>query len=76
MLGIVEFGGVGGKPTLHRWPRIRRLFAVLVVHAGEVVSVDRLGDVLWGRDLPAHPTSAAHNLVSGSELGYGADLRR
>ena len=64
MLGTVELDTAAGVPSLHRWPRIRRLFAVLLVHAGEVVSVDRLGDVLWGRDLPAHPTSAVHNLVS------------
>jgi DNA-binding SARP family transcriptional activator len=64
VLGAVELDGAGGEPILHRWPRLRRLFAVLLVHAGEVVSINRLGDVLWGRDLPAHPTSAAHNLVS------------
>lgn len=55
MLGAVELDTASGQPTLHRWPRIRRLFAVLLAHAGEVVSVDRLGDVLWGCDLPADP---------------------
>jgi hypothetical protein len=41
-----------------------RSFAVLLVHAGEVVSVDRARRRAVGRDLPAHPTSAVHNLVS------------
>jgi len=64
VLGTVELDTASGQPTLHRWPRIRRLFAVLLAHAGEVVSVDRLGDVLWGCDLPADSKGAVHNLVS------------
>ena len=64
MLGAVELDAPEGEPTFRRSPRVRRLFAVLLVHAGEVVSVDRLADVLWGRELPADPTSAVHNLVS------------
>ena len=68
MLGTVELDTAAGEPLLHRWPRLRRLFAVLLVHAGQVVSVDRLGDVLWGGDLPADPTSAVHNLVSRLRL--------
>ena len=64
VLGAVELDTADGEPTLGRWPRVRRLFAMLLVHAGEVVSVDRLSDGLWTREMPADPTSAVHNLVS------------
>jgi predicted ATPase/DNA-binding SARP family transcriptional activator len=64
VLGAVELDSASGGPVLRRWPRVRRLLAVLLVHAGEVVSVDRLADVLWGRELPSDPTSGVHNLVS------------
>ena len=65
ILGTVELACCGGKRTLQHSPRIRRLLALLVVEAGNVVSVDRLADVLWGTQQPADPTSAVHNLVSG-----------
>lgn len=64
ILGTVELACCGGKRTLQHSPRIRRLLALLVVEAGNVVSVDRLADVLWGTQQPADPTSAVHNLVS------------
>lgn len=62
ILGTVELACCGAQLTLRHSPRIRRL---LVVEAGNVVSVDRLADVLWGTQQPADPTSAVHNLVSG-----------
>jgi hypothetical protein len=34
VLGTVELDTATGEPALHRWPRIRRLFAVLLTHAG------------------------------------------
>ncbi len=42
----------------------RRLLAVLVVHANEVVSSDRLVDVLWGEDSSPGATPALQTLVS------------
>ena len=65
ILGTVELACCGAQLTLRHSPRIRRLLALLVVEAGNVVSVDRLADVLWGTQQPADPTSAVHNLVSG-----------
>lgn len=64
ILGTVELACSGGRPTLRHSPRIRRLLAILVTEAGNVVSIDRLADVLWGTQQPADPTSAVHNLVS------------
>ena len=42
----------------------RALLAVLLIHAGEVVSADRLIDELWGSDLPASPSNALQVVVS------------
>ncbi|MGH3984739.1 MAG: AfsR/SARP family transcriptional regulator, partial [Pseudonocardiaceae bacterium] len=42
---------------------MRKLLAVLLVHAGDVVSVDRPGDALWGGEAPIDRSSAVHNLV-------------
>ena len=51
----------------------RRLLAVLVVHANEVVSSDRLGDVLWGEDAPRSATHTLQGLVSRLRGTLGGD---
>ncbi|HYZ28561.1 MAG TPA: BTAD domain-containing putative transcriptional regulator, partial [Thermoleophilaceae bacterium] len=55
--------------------RQRLLLAVLLVHANEVVSRDRLIDALWGESPPASAPGSLHNLVSGLRKGpCGEDL--
>jgi predicted ATPase/DNA-binding SARP family transcriptional activator len=44
--------------------RERALLAILAIHAGEVVSADRLIEELWGSDLPGHPANALQVVVS------------
>jgi len=51
--GSVELGGV--KP--------RMLLAALALHAGEVVSAERLADVTWGEDLPSSARQNIHTYV-------------
>src|SRR5438876_1927077 len=51
----------------------RRLLAVLVVHANEVVSSDRLVDVLWGQEVPASATHTLQGLVSRLRRTLGED---
>ncbi|SDR89389.1 Predicted ATPase [Friedmanniella luteola] len=46
----------------------RALLAALALHAGEVVSMDRLADLVWGDRPPAAVTASVH--------GYVAALRR
>jgi predicted ATPase/DNA-binding SARP family transcriptional activator len=46
-------------------PRRRALLAALLVHAGTVLSVDRLIDLLWG----AHPPPTAATMVHGAVAG-------
>lgn len=45
-------------------PQLRRLLAALLVNADEVVSVDRLADVVWGDAPPEHVNGAVQTLVS------------
>jgi DNA-binding SARP family transcriptional activator/tetratricopeptide (TPR) repeat protein len=42
-----------GQPVPLRGPRQRALLAILLLHAGETVSTDRLIDLLWGEAAPA-----------------------
>ena len=49
-------------------PKQRALLAVLLLHAGEIVPVDRLIDLLWGEH---PPRTAAHSIQI-----YVSDLRR
>jgi predicted ATPase/DNA-binding SARP family transcriptional activator len=51
----------------------RRLLAVLVVHANEMVSRDRLVDVLWGEDSPASATHSLQTLLSRLRATLGED---
>jgi DNA-binding SARP family transcriptional activator len=44
--------------------RERALLAILLIHAGEVVSADRLIEELWGSDVPGHPANALQVVVS------------
>ena len=54
-------------------PQQRRVLAVLAVHANEVVSSDRLIDVLWGEVPPASASHTLQTLVSRLRGGLGAD---
>ena len=65
--------------TVHPLPRRQSaLLAALAVHEGQVVSADRLADVLWGDDPPVNPGAALHSAIfklRGSlGLAGGADL--
>jgi DNA-binding SARP family transcriptional activator len=67
----VEFGILGPLEVLSRNCRIevssakeRLLLAVLVLHVGEVVSFDRLIEVLWGAEPPATAANTLQTYVS------------
>ena len=51
----------------------RRVLAVLAMHANEVVSSDRLIDVLWGETPPASASHTLQSLVSRLRRGLGTD---
>src|SRR6187397_764429 len=67
LLGALEVSANGTVADLGP-PKQRALLAILLLHAGEIVPVDRLIDLLWG-DHP--PRTAAHSIQI-----YVSDLRR
>ncbi|HEX7172942.1 MAG TPA: BTAD domain-containing putative transcriptional regulator [Candidatus Limnocylindria bacterium] len=54
----------GGRQVPLPSGRGRALLALLVLHAGEPVSADRLIDELWGEDPPPTARTVVHGLVS------------
>jgi DNA-binding SARP family transcriptional activator len=59
ILGPLEVLDAQGRPLALGGPKQRALLAVLLLHAGQVVAVERLVDELWGED---PPDTAAHSL--------------
>ena len=65
VLGALEAGASGVVADLGP-PKQRALLAILLLHAGEIVSIERLTDLLWG-DAP--PRTAEHSIrIYVSEL--------
>lgn len=63
ILGPLEVAK-GGRQLPLGGTRERALLAILLIHAGEVVSADRLIEELWGSDLPNNPANALQVVVS------------
>ena len=55
-------------------PQQRALLAVLLLHRGEVVSVDRLIDALWGEQAPPTAIKIVQGYVSGLRKALGEGL--
>ena len=58
VLGAVELVASGGTAVSLPGARQPALLAALAARANEVVSTDRLVDLLWGDDLPANPEAS------------------
>jgi YVTN family beta-propeller protein len=67
-----------GRPLALGGPRQRALLAILVLRRGEVVSADRLIDLLWGERPPATAAKTLQGYVSHlrKALGDGVLLTR
>ena len=65
-----------GREVQLRSQKQRALLAFLVLHAGEVVSTDRLLDELWGERPPPTARNALQNYVSQLRKTLGADVLR
>ena len=63
LLGPIEVED-NGTVVAAGGPRLRRLLAMLVVHADSVVSVDQLIEAVWGDDLPAAAEATLQTYVS------------
>ena len=55
-------------------PKRRAVLAYLLLHANEVVAVDRLVDQLWGERVPRNAAGALHTHVSRLRKELGADV--
>jgi class 3 adenylate cyclase/tetratricopeptide (TPR) repeat protein len=75
VLGPLEVVRDGRALELTR-PKQRSLLALLLLHAGEVVSTDRLVDGLWGATPPKAAVGSLQNLVSGLRKTLGRDVVR
>jgi predicted ATPase/DNA-binding SARP family transcriptional activator len=64
VLGPLVVVDDGGAEVPIKGSRLRSLLALLVLHAGDVVSADRVADELWGDDLPSDATAALQTQVS------------
>src|SRR4051794_10836068 len=71
ILGPVEVWD-GGRPVAVGGPQQRAVLALLLVHAGRVVSTARLTDQLWGE----RPPPTARNLLQGCVAELRRTLRR
>ncbi|HEY3605897.1 MAG TPA: BTAD domain-containing putative transcriptional regulator [Pseudonocardiaceae bacterium] len=55
---------VDGEPVVVGGPGARALLLLLILHANQVVSVDRIVDGMWGDDPPATARTIVHGYVS------------
>jgi len=62
-----------GEPLVLRAAKHRSLLAVLVLHANEVVSYERMFDELWGERPPATARTTLQVYVSGLRKALGPD---
>jgi DNA-binding SARP family transcriptional activator len=72
ILGPLE-ARAGGQPLPLGGARQRAVLAVLLTHAGEVVSGDRLIDELWGEEPPATAANVLQGYVSHLRKALGRD---
>jgi DNA-binding SARP family transcriptional activator len=72
LLGPFDVAEHGHSLALGR-PKQRSLLAVLLLHANQVVSTDRLIDDLWGEAPPATAAKSVHVYVSGLRRALAAN---
>jgi DNA-binding SARP family transcriptional activator len=72
ILGPLE-ARAGGRPIPLGGARQRAVLAVLLTHAGEVVSADRLIDELWGERPPGTAANVLQGYVSHLRKALGRD---
>ncbi|HET7875315.1 MAG TPA: BTAD domain-containing putative transcriptional regulator [Methylomirabilota bacterium] len=71
ILGPLGVRDEAGKRIPIPGARERALLAALLIHAGEVVSADRLIEDLWGEHQPAHAMNALQAVVSRLRKALG-----
>ncbi|MGO1057241.1 BTAD domain-containing putative transcriptional regulator [Crossiella sp. CA198] len=74
VLGPLAVWTADGTPLRVPEAKVRALLAVLLVHAGRVVSADRLVEDLWGERPPTNPAAAVQHKVWQLRRAIGAEL--
>lgn len=64
ILGPLEVFGSDGEPVEVRGAKLRTVLAVLLLRAGDAVTIDQLSEALWGDDPPAGSGNALQTHVS------------
>jgi DNA-binding SARP family transcriptional activator len=64
ILGPVQVATARG-PVAFRRPQHLDLLALLLLHVGQVLPVDRIVDAMWGDRVPQTARAQVKNLVSG-----------
>jgi predicted ATPase/DNA-binding SARP family transcriptional activator len=71
VLGPLQVVDDDGSEITASGAKERTLLAALLIEAGEVVSADRLIDILWSENLPANPSNALQARVSALRKSLG-----
>jgi predicted ATPase/DNA-binding SARP family transcriptional activator len=71
LLGEVQATGDDGALIDVRGEKQRTLLAMLALHRGQTVTIDRLVDALWGDDVPADPANSLHAQVAKLRRSLG-----
>ena len=71
LLGPLEVLGDDERPVSLGGKKQRALLALLLLHARQVVSTDRLIDVLWSSDPPRTAATSLHNLIGALRRAFG-----
>lgn len=64
VLGPVELLAADGRPLPLAGPRQRVLLAALLARVNQLLSADRLVDLVWSERLPEEPSAALHSQVA------------
>lgn len=71
VLGALEVLDASGRPLVLTGAKERSLLAALLINPGEVVSTDRLCEILWPDAPPSNPTNALQARVSALRRALG-----
>src|SRR5262249_38463360 len=73
ILGPLEVVVADDATVVPSAPKVRALLAILLIHANELVSADRLIEDVWDGDAPASATKLVQTYVSQLRSALGAD---
>ena len=76
ILGSLEIEDSAGSPLQVPGPKQRSLLALLLIHANDVLSKDRIIDALWGDEAPSGALNSLRFHISKLRSALGDDQER